>query len=312
MSLPEPGHYRGGAGQDLRLRVGAYQYVLVTPVRDEKFTIEETIRSVQAQTVLPQEWVIVSDGSTDGTDELVKKYSSAHPWIRLVRREDIGTRSFASVVDALDFGLQHLNCRDYSFLGFLDGDVRFQGDYFEQLLQRFADSRELGLGGGLVVDMIGGRRVRSRQHLEEVAGAVQFFRRECLEALGGLVPIPEGGWDTITAVGARMRGFKTRTFPDLLVEHLKPRNSAEGGPVRRMWQMGVRDYAVGNHPVFEWLKCAATCMYPPLIIGGLARLMAYCSSQVSRRPRRVAVEVVGRIRREQIRRIGLRGSFSLK
>ena len=73
-------------------------YVLVTPARNEAHSIELTILSVVSQTVLPLRWVIVSDGSTDGTDEIVKKYAAQHAWIKLLCMPERQERNFAGKV----------------------------------------------------------------------------------------------------------------------------------------------------------------------------------------------------------------------
>ena len=82
----------------------AYTYVLVTPARNEAQFIELTLRSVIAQTVRPVRWVIVSDGSTDGTDDIVRKYSAEHSWIELVRMPERHQRHFAAKVNAFNAG----------------------------------------------------------------------------------------------------------------------------------------------------------------------------------------------------------------
>jgi glycosyltransferase involved in cell wall biosynthesis len=281
----------------------AASYVLVTPVRNEEGTIGITIEAVVKQTVLPTEWVIVSDGSTDRTDEIVRTYAAKHPFLRLLRLDRRPSRNFASVVFATEAGLAKLQTTDSEFIGLLDGDIQFAENYYAEIMQRFAQDAKLGLAGGLVVDCIQGQRRRSVQSLGDVAGAVQFFRRECFAALGGLIALPEGGWDTITCVEARRHGYRTRTFPDIEVDHLKPRNVAEGGWLRRLRQMGVREYALGYHPLFEVLKCGYRCFEYPFLIGGIMRLAGYFSGCLSRRKRLLAPELVRFIRREQLRRI---------
>lgn len=278
-------------------------YILVTPVKNEEATIETTIRSVVAQTLLPVEWVIVSDQSTDSTDEIVRGYESKHEFIKFLRLEHGAGRSFSSVVVATEAGIKALRTEKYDFLGLLDADVRFMPEYYESLLGRFAADDGLGLAGGLVIDIIDGKPVRGRQYLGDIAGATQLFRRECFEAIGGLVAIPEGGWDTITCVQARACGYRTATFPELIIEHLKPRNSSEGNIIRRNWQMGQRDYALGYHPLFEILKCGSRATEPPLIVGGIARLLAFCWCTGTRKRRTISAELMRRIRQEQINRI---------
>jgi hypothetical protein len=282
-------------------------YVLVTPVRDEEATIGRTIQSVLGQTVHPREWIIVSDGSTDATDEIVRKAALEYPWIRLITLKPRPGRSFAAVVHNTLLGIGELSFHGYHYLGLLDSDVEFQTDYFEQLMTRFEAEPALGLAGGVVID-IGLPRDRFPRNRFDVPGAVQFFRRECYEKIGGLIPIPEGGWDGMTCTMARMHGYRTRLFTDLVVDHLKPRNIAEGGVVRRKWQMGVRDFAVGYHPLFEIVKCASRLKDPPLIAGAVAWWIGYLTAAVQRKPRVVDPAVVAHVRSEQMDR--LRGLFN--
>lgn len=283
-------------------------YVLVTPVRDEVALIGRTIDSVLAQTVLPREWVIVSDGSTDGTDDIIRAAASKYPFIRLMALPPRTGRSFGAVVRNTTLGIQSMVTPDYDFLGLLDSDVTFSADYFEQLLARFAVAPRLGLAGGVVIDVGRPRDVFPRNR-EDVPGAVQFFRRKCFEKLGGLIPIPEGGWDTLTCAMARMHGFETKLFTDLIVDHHKPRNIAEGGAIRRKWQLGVRDYACGYHPLFEVIKCLGRWSEPPFLVGAVAWWIGYCTAALQRRPRVVPPEAIAHVRREQMTR--LRRAFHL-
>lgn len=277
-------------------------YVLITPVRDEEVTIGRTIESVLNQTVLPREWVIVSDGSTDGTDEIVHRASKEHPWIRLLQIAPRNGRSFAAVVHNTLAGIDHATYREYSYLGLLDADVEFQADYFEQLIRRFEADPSLGLAGGVVID-VGLPRDRFPRNRIDVPGAVQFFRRKCFESIGGLIPIPEGGWDGMTCVMARMNGYKTCLFTDLVVDHLKPRNISEGGVIRRKWQLGVRDYAAGYHPLFETVKCLSRLKDPPLLIGAFAWWVGYYTALFQRRRRIVDSSIVGHVHHEQLSRV---------
>jgi biofilm PGA synthesis N-glycosyltransferase PgaC len=276
-------------------------YVLVTPARNEAATIEETIKSVISQTVLPLEWIIVSDGSTDRMNEIVLDYSSTHPFIRLLSLGSRPSRNFASVVFATESGVNALTIKSYSFIGLLDADVRFRADYFERLIERFRSSPRLGLAGGLVLDI--NDKSTPGRYLGDVAGAVQFFTKDCFDSIGGLVAIPEGGWDAITNVQARANGYSTQTFSDLVVDHLKPRNIAEGGPIRRKWQLGIRDYALGYHPIFEFAKCIDRWTEGPLLVSALARWSGFCWATISRRPHTLTRSMIAKVRQEQIRRM---------
>ncbi len=277
-------------------------YVLITPVRDEAATIGLTIESVLKQSVLPSEWVIVSDGSTDITDEIVRQACESHPWIRLLPLAPRPGRSFAAVVHNTETGIRYLSCGDYGYLGLLDADVTFQADYFEQLLKRFGVNPKLGLAGGVVID-VGLPRDRFPKNRNDVPGAVQFFRRECFDRLGGLIPIPEGGWDGMTCAMARMNGYETRLFTDLVVDHLKPRNISEGGVVRRKWQMGQRDYAAGYHPLFETVKCIGRLADAPPVVGAMAWWVGYCMAFIKNRHRVIPQAVVEHVQQEQWQRL---------
>jgi glycosyltransferase involved in cell wall biosynthesis len=279
-----------------------FSYVLITPVRDEETTIGRTIDSVLRQTVLPREWVIVSDGSTDGTDDIVRRAAETNPWIRLLALKPRPGRSFAAVVLNTETGISNVEFRDYAYLGLLDSDVEFQTDYFERIMRRFEAEPALGLAGGVVID-VGLPTDQFPRNRLDVPGAVQFFRRECFERIGGLIPIPEGGWDAMTCAMARMHGYQTRLFTDLVVDHLKPRNVSQGGTVRRKWQMGVRDHALGYHPLFELVKCAGRLKDQPQVIGAMAWWAGYCAALLQRRPRMVDAAVVEHIRREQMNRL---------
>jgi poly-beta-1,6-N-acetyl-D-glucosamine synthase len=278
-------------------------YVLVTPVRNEEATIPATIESLIGQTVLPEKWVIVSDGSTDRTDEIVHRYCEKHAFMHLLRLDRNHAPSFASVVFAIEAGCSAVQSMDYDYIGLLDADVRFEPDYYSLLMKKFDGHPKLGLAGGWVRDRVNGRFVSGRLNLKEIAGATQFFRRSCFASLGRLVAIPEGGWDAITCVRARMNGYETRTFPELIMEHLKPRSAVFGNPIRRKWQMGIRDYALASHPLFETFKCLARILERPAIVGSMARLGGYLICHLQRRKLLLSPEIAHFIRREQLDRL---------
>jgi poly-beta-1,6-N-acetyl-D-glucosamine synthase len=277
-------------------------YVLVTPVRDEEKFIGQTIASVVAQTQRPREWVIVSDGSTDRTNEIVSAAAREHPWIKLLALPPRAGRDFAAVVKNTELGVRSVLFSDYAYVGLLDSDVTFQSDYFEQLIARFAANPRLGLAGGVVID-VGTPRNRFPLNRHDIPGAVQFFRRECFESLGGLIAIPEGGWDALTCAVARMRGFETQLWVDLIVDHHKPRNIAHGSYLSRRWQLGVRDYGLGYLPLFEFCKCCTKLGHHPVVFGALSWWLGYCSSALRGRKRLIPVALVEFIRQEQRSRL---------
>ncbi|HEY9714608.1 MAG TPA: glycosyltransferase family A protein, partial [Chroococcales cyanobacterium] len=125
------------------------QYVVVTPVRDEEKYIESTLESMCAQTVLPAEWLIVDDGSSDRTGIIADQYAAKHSWIRVLHRPNRGFRkNGGGVMEAFFDGYSGLQCKDWDFLVKLDGDLTFAPGYFEKCFEHFAQNPKLGIGGG--------------------------------------------------------------------------------------------------------------------------------------------------------------------
>jgi len=278
-------------------------YSLVTPVYNEEAHIGRTIDAVVKQSILPLEWIIVSDGSTDQTDKIVARASLKYPWIRLLSVEDNPGVGFARVVNNTEYGISQLRNQSYQYLGLLDADVTFQCNYFEELLQRFIEEPKLGLAGGVVID-IGLPRNQFPLNRIDVPGATQFFRRTCFESIGRLIPIPEGGWDGMTCAVARMKGYKTHLITDLVVDHHKPRNISQGGLLKRKYQMGMRDYAVGYHPLFELVKCISrTIRDRPLFFASAAWFSGYVAASLRRRKRIVPKTLIAHVQKEQLSRL---------
>ena len=278
------------------------EYVLITPAKNEERLIGITIESVVNQTLRPAEWVIVSDGSTDRTDEIVRAAAAAHPWIKLLPLPPRAGRNFAAVVHATEAGVRTLTTAGYAYLGLLDSDLRLPPDYFERVIEEFEQSPKLGLAGGAAID-VGLRKDRFPRNRQDVPGALQFFRRESFEKLGGLFAIPEGGWDALTCARTRMLGYESRLLTHLVVDHLKPRNIGEGGLFRRKWQMGVRDYALGYGPLFELFKCFGRLADPPFVIGAFSWWIGYWCAVIQRRPLLIPPDLLAFVRNEHKRRL---------
>ena len=278
------------------------EFVLITPAKNEENLIGITIESVVNQSLRPTQWVIVSDGSTDRTDEIVRTAAATHAWIKLLPLPPRVGRNFAAVVHATEAGIRELTTNTYTYIGLLDSDIRLPSDYFERVITQFEKSPQLGLAGGVAIDL-GHRKDRIPRNQQDVPGALQFFRRETFEKLGGLVAIPEGGWDALTCARARMMGYETRLIIDLIVDHLKPRNIGEGGFFRRKWQLGIRDYALGYHPLFEFVKCLGRLREPPFIIGACSWWIGYVCAVIQRRPRLIPTDLLAFVRAEQKHRL---------
>lgn len=290
-----------GAG-DLEGRLSP-AYVLVTAAYNEAAFIEDTIRSVVAQTLPPLLWVVVSDGSTDGTDQIVENYARQHGFIRLLRREREPGRSFGSKVLAVRAGIQSIGSLEYAFLGNLDADVTFDRTYFEALLDRFRTNPALGIAGGWIHERQRGRfRPRPENEPTSVPHAVQMLRRECYAAIGEYLVLPYGGEDTHATVSARMRGWETRSYRDLPVLHHRV-SATSGGILRNRFRQGVLDQTLGYDVAFECLKCARRALQKPAVVGAVLRLAGFAWGYKLHRRRIVSEDFVRYLRQEQRARI---------
>lgn len=289
----------------------ACRYVLLTAAYNEESFIARTIASVVAQTVLPARWIIVSDGSTDRTDEIVRQYAAQHDFIRLLRVERTQARGVASKVNALTLAYKELGDVAYEFIGNLDADVSLQSCYFETLLGRFRGDPLLGIAGGLIHEARGGTfKSRLSNSLKSVAHAGQLVHRKCYEEIGGYVAFKYGGEDWCAEVSARMRGWHVEAFSDLPIMHYRQTGSADR-LLRHRFREGRMDFSFGSHPVFELFKCARRLPESPFLLGALVRLVGFLGAYLSNEPRLVPPEFVAFLRREQKHRLRvLAGDFS--
>ncbi len=283
----------------------ANRYVLITPARNEDAYIEKTIQSVIKQTIPPLKWVIVSDGSTDRTDEIVKGYLKKHKFIQLLRREGDNRRNFGSQVRAINAGYNLMQGLEYDFIGNLDADVSFGDDYYETLLKRFIDNTRLGLAGGFIFEKRNGQfKSRPFNRISSVAHAVQLFRRSCFEDIGGYVPLKYGGPDWHAEVSARRGGWEVKSFPDLPVYHHKPGLSAEG-QYKGGFREGRMDYSLGSLPLFEVFRCLARVRRPYGPLYSIYRFAGFSWGYLIREERPVAKDFIEYLRKEQKRRIAM-------
>jgi biofilm PGA synthesis N-glycosyltransferase PgaC len=278
-------------------------YVLITPARNEEAYIERTIKSVIAQTIRPAKWVIVSDGSTDSTDEIVKPYVSEHDWIDLLRMPERKERHFAGKAFAFNAGYLRAQGVEHQFVGNLDGDISFDPEFFAFLLGKFDENPRLGMAGTPFKEE--GKwtydyRFMNRNH---VSGQCQLFRRECFETIGGYRPVKGGGIDMIAVITAQMAGWQTRTFPEKYFHHHRVMGTAKSSTVMVKFKNGQQDYSLGGHPVWELCRALGQMRNRPFFIGGAMLLAGYVWSAVRRVERPVSREFVTFRRCEQMQRL---------
>jgi len=278
-------------------------YVLITPARNEVEFIELTLRSMVSQPVPPAKWVIVSDGSTDGTDEIVNRYVTTHPWIELLRMPERRERHFAGKVHAFNAGYARMKDVEYQMIGSLDADISFDEDYFSFLLRKLAEDPTLGLVGTPFKDDSNQIYDYRFVSIEHVSGACQLFRRDCFEDLGGYVPVKGGGVDHIAVITSRMKGWKTRTFMETVCLHHRTMGTAQRRALMARFKFGAQDYALGSHPIWEFFRTIYQMSKRPFVLGGLMLGAGYLWALVRRAERPVSDELIAFRRHEQMERL---------
>lgn len=287
-------------------------YVIITPARNEAEFIDLTLKSVVAQTAKPAKWVIVSDGSTDDTDDIVSRYAAEYPWIELVRMPERRERHFAGKVYAFNAGYSRVKDLDYGAIVSMDADISFEEDYFSFLLGKLAGDSSLGLvgtrfwEGSSTYDF----RFSSTDH---VSGACQMFRRECFEAIGGYRPLKSGGIDVTAVLSARAKGWQTRTFTEKSYAHHRKMGAAQYAGYRARLNTGHKDYLLGSHPIWEIFRCIYQMRRKPVFIGGALMAVAYFSDLLRGVERSIPNDLIQIRQRDQLTRLKgffLRGTHS--
>lgn len=284
-------------------------YVIITPARNEGSHLQQTIDSVAAQALPPRKWIIVNDGSTDDTRQIIDEAAKQHAWIQAVHRADRGFRQQGGgVIESFYDGFRLLGEEPWDYLVKLDADLSFAPEFFAACLARFAADPKLGIGGGTICGEVNGLLVEESQGDPpfHVRGATKIYRRACWQAIGGLLQAP--GWDTLDEVKANMLGWKTGSFPELKLLHHRYTGKADG--VWKNWvKNGRANYIVGYHPLFMFCKCVRRVFERPYGVVAAGLWYGFLTGYLTRIPRIQEPEVIRYLRQQQLRRLLFRPSI---
>lgn len=261
--------------------------IIVTPTRNEGAYIEKTLVSMSQQTIKPYLWVIVDDGSTDNTKEVIGKYSDSMPFIRCITGEDRGFRAPATgVIHAFYRGYDTVKNEDYDIIAKFDADLTFPPDTLEQIVKAFEDDPKLGITGGARYDYHPGRDrfVKVIVPPNFVGGPTKFYRRACFKDINGL--INRAGWDGVDTVRANMKGWRTRELQSLTIHHLKPTGSADGRGLKKAnLKYGDVSYYMGGHFWYFILRVIGRSVENRNITTGIYMLQGYLNALFKKEPR---------------------------
>jgi poly-beta-1,6-N-acetyl-D-glucosamine synthase len=265
------------------------RYIIISPVKNEEDKVQVTIQSVLNQTILPIRWIIVDDGSSDQTANIVEQYVRKYSWIRLLQLPYSSERNLGwAEIRAFGAGYDLIKDEAYDFIVKLDGDLELPKDYFARLFYRFSQDNKLGIASGECMERKGeGWRPSSGPSYHAV-GASKIVRRQCFEEIDGFMF--HRGWDTVDEIRAQVKGWKTTHFEDIPFYHLR-REGAANGPISTAILHGEVYYWTGGGVLFLLLKFFhRSAKERPLLLVGLAMLWGYLRLWVTRQERIVSLE----------------------
>jgi len=275
------------------------RYIAITPARDEEQLLPGLIASLKAQTVRPERWILIDDGSVDRTPDLADEAAKECPWIEVHHLQSGRERALGGESIIMKFLPREL-WGAYDFILRLDADLTFGPEMAEMLMAEFSQDVKLGIAGAVLHEpsASGWREVRAPEF--HTRGAVKMYSSECFAAFGGLQP--GVGWDTIDEIQAMMLGFKSRSFRHIVAYHHRPQGSA-GGMLRGRFGTGRTAYALGYSPIFMLARAVARATSRPPILGSVMLLAGFLDGYLRHLPRAASPDLMKFIRRQQIRRL---------
>ena len=278
---------------------GIKRFVAITPARDEQGLLPQLIASMVAQTIRPQRWIIIDDGSADSTGDIIDRAAENHSWIEPRHQPRSGVRAPGGKSVIMRF-LPRETWQDCDAILRLDADLSFKPQFAARLLAEFDLDERLGIGGPTLWEPTGERWQEVLAPSFHTRGAAKMYSRACFEAIGGL---EAGlGWDTIDEVRALMLGFSTRSFRHIIAYHHRPQGAASGCWGSRR-AAGRAAYNIGYSPLFLLARALRLAVGWPPLVGGVALVTGYAESSLKRSPRRISPAQIEFVRRQQLRRL---------
>lgn len=274
-------------------------YLLVSPCRNEADYMRLTLDSVVLQTIQPDLWVIVDDGSTDSTAQILAEYAAKHSFIHIITRADRGHRSVGpGVIEAFYYGYDQVDVNQFDYICKFDLDLDLPSRYFEILIQRMEGNPRIGTCSGKAYfkDKKSGKLISEKCGDEMSVGMTKFYRRTCFEKIGGFVR--QVMWDGIDCHKCRQLGWIAVSWddPDLRFIHLRPMGSSQQGIFTGRMRHGFGQYFMGTSFLYIVASSVFRMLHPPYFVGGFAMLWGYIKSMLQRKPRFEDTVLVGFIR----------------
>lgn len=275
------------------------RFAIVTPVKDEINYFPKTVQSILSQEVKPQKWIIIDDGSEDGTTEVIKKAERENDWIEGIYREPNKNRKPGGEF-VLGIGLEKLNLDDYDFIVRMDGDLEFEGNYFRVLFEKFGGNPNLGIASGVCFITRNGKEIEEKHPRYHTRGPLKTYRTQCYKDIGG--PLNCLGWDSIDELKANMLKWNSRSYPELRIHHLRKTGSARGIFKGGLYK-GIANYNSGSHPLYVIVRALHILFFRRYKFNSIGLLWGYFSSMIKQKPKPIDKDLEKYIREQQMNRL---------
>lgn len=281
-------------------------YVLITAAKNEAKYIDKTLCSVVNQVIKPMLWVIVNDGSTDETEQLVRMYEKDHSFIKVISKKPENKRHFGAkaraVKEAVNFILSQQI--DYAFIGNLDADVSFEEDFYQKLIERMERDPELAIIGGLCYEFNGSEWVNMHWNPDwSIGGATHFFRKEFFLETGGYPELKYGGEDSVLEYVARSKNLKVTAIDGVIFHHHKVRPIHRFRDLPAHYNLGIQDSSIGNSLIYELFKTLGRVKHKPIVLGGITRFLGYAVSELLMNKVMISENYFKSVKNQQWRRL---------
>lgn len=257
------------------------EYIIIMPAYNEETFIKQAIATVAQQTLLPRRLIIVNDGSSDATPDIIRQQMEIYPWIQLVNNEKKEKRASGSkVVRAFYLGYNNID-ENYDFLVKLDADLSLPTDYFERVSSMFKADPKLGIAGGTIVIERNGKWVYENfSDVDHVKGAFKSYRKACFQDIKGLRT--SIGWDTADELLARYHGWSIKVDPTLSIKHFRELG-AETGSIKIRIKVGNGMYRLRYGFLITLISAIkAGYLNKPYILTGLGVMWGWLESWLKR------------------------------
>jgi glycosyltransferase involved in cell wall biosynthesis len=276
------------------------KYAIVTPVKDEEEFLPKTIASVIKQTLKPRIWILIDDHSSDRTSEIIEEFSKKYQWIIGRQNELIDKNRKPGGEALIHQGIRQLDLLSYDFFVRMDADISFENTYFEKIFYEFKKNPELGIASGVCYVPENKKLVEEKHPRFHTRGPLKIYRMECFFDIGGLESCL--GWDTVDEIKANMRGWVTRSFPELKVIHYRKTQTASGA-LNGMKNLGKASYFLGYHPIFLLIRAIRQMALPPYVIGGIHMIIGFTNGYVKRQTQIQDPEFIKFLRKQQLNKL---------